>query len=401
MVQRTLCFLGAAALVVACSGSKSKSSAGGAADAQNDASVAAPPGTVDPGSPRVEYSGRVDLSDNAGPRVGWGGTRIFVRFQGTALSVTADDEEVSDGGSRYDVTVDGGAPTTLALNEGSHVYDVAKDLAAGTHVVELARRTEPQVGVTQFTSFDLHGGSLLAPPAEPTRHIEFVGDSEMAGYGLECTDPNQSFSADTENETKTYPELVGKALNAEIHNLGYSGEGVFRNGFATGPVYASYYPEAVPFSAATSYDFSWKPDAIWVALGANDYDLGADGSQRPPPDAGQFQAAYSSLVDLIRSKESRRPPSFWCCKLFRMTITIRRVMKRVLSLRTIINAFASALNGRGATAKYSFAEAPAGPATPTCKADDSASDDAAFHAKLAPIAQTKIAAAAELVAGRA
>lgn len=395
MVRCTLCFGFLALLIAACSGSKSAKVAdnsGSSGNGGTDQPTNIPDGdggTIESGGPHVQYIGRVDSSDSAGPRVGWGGTRIVVRFQGTALSITIDDEEVSDGGSRYDVLIDGAASDTLALTEGSKAYDVATGLSDGTHVVTLIRRTEPQVGVSQFTNFDFHGGSLLAPPGQPTRHIEFVGDSEMAGYGVECTDPSQGFSADTENETKSYPELVATALNAEIHNLAFSGKGVLRNSFSDGPVYSTYYPQAVPYSAATNYDFGWKPDAIWVALGANDYDLGVGGAQRPAPDPGQFQAAYSSLFDLIRSKNAG-VPIVLVLQAFPNDDYPAGYQSRT-NLRTIIQAVVNAKTAAG-DKNVSFAELPqAGDAD--LQGCDS-HPTAAFHAQLAPIAQAKIAAVA-------
>ena len=314
MVRWTLGFLSGIALLglVACSKSGSSSGTPAANDPSSSGGTSGTSGKVSGGTsssgavadgpPRVDYIGRIDATDKDAPRIGWAGTKVIVRFEGTALSIEIDEEETTDGGSHYDVNVDGKSTSTLALADGDKTYQVVKDLPAGTHVVTLTRRTEPQVGVSQLKAFTFpNGGKLLAPPAETSRHIEFVGDSEIAGYGIECASKDDSFTAATENELLTYPELVAAQLHAESHNLAYSGKGVSRNELGGGDKYGAYYPQAVPRAEATAWDFSWKPDVVWVALGANDYDPGPNGD-RPAPTSQSFTAAYRALLDVIRAK---------------------------------------------------------------------------------------------------
>ena len=366
------------------SGPKGSSSGG-----QTSGSINPSPSTpIADGPPRVSYIGRLDLTDKDAPRVAWAGTRIIVRFEGTALAIDIDEQEINDGGSRYDVALDGKSVNTIALESaGTQTYDIVKDLPAGTHIVTLTRRTEPQVGVSQFKKFAFpNGGKLLAPPVEPARRIEFVGDSEMVGYGIECENKTDGFSAATENELLTYPELVAKELNAEMHNLGYSGKGVYRNGLPGGDRYPAYYPKAVPRAEATPWDFgSWKPDVIWVALGANDYDTGGNDS-RPPPTFDHFKGSYDELLTTIRTKNPEA----------KIVVVVQSFVNDIYppgynGRTNIKNALQQLVDEHknAGDANVFLAELPAA-MDPDLTGCDS-HPNAGLHARLAPIAAAKIA----------
>jgi lysophospholipase L1-like esterase len=395
-------WLGGLALLIACSksggeaeespppdegtssSSSGKSSSGTGASSSSGTPPEAP---IDDGPPRVSYLGRVDLSDPEAPRVAWSGTRIIVRFEGTALSIEIDDEERADGGSRYDVAVDGSSVSTLALGSGTQTYEVAKDLPAGTHIVTLTRRTEPQVGVSQFKAFAFpNDGKLLAPPKAPERRIELIGDSEVVGYGIECAKKTEHFSAATENYLLTYSERVGVQLGAEVRNLGFSGKGVYRNNTPGNDRYGAYYPRAVPRLQPSAWDFStWKPDVVWVSLGANDYDLGGN-PDRPPPTFDHFKDSYRDLLDTIRAKN---PDA-------KIVAVVQSFVNDIYppgykARSNIKNALSQLVDERhdAGDANVFLAELPQAQESELTGCDSHPS--AALHEKLAPIAAAKIA----------
>jgi lysophospholipase L1-like esterase len=257
-------------------------------------------------TPRVRYVGRVDESDPAGPRLGWSGSRVIVRFKGSALKVRIKERSFEDGPSHYDLSIDGELQEDAFVpDDGQGEYDLATDLSPDEpHVVELYRRTEAMVGITQILGFEYpDGGDLLAPSAWPKRRIEFLGDSESTGYGIDCDAPSERFSGATENERKAFPALVAKAVGAEEHNLAFSGKGVIRNEDSSSEVYDMIYPRALPLPpGASAWNFgSWAPDVVWINLGANDWGPGLDGD-RSPPDADEFKRRYGALVRLVRQK---------------------------------------------------------------------------------------------------
>lgn len=262
-------------------------------------------------TPRVRIVGRVDRSEANAPRIAWGGTRVIVRFKGAAIRVRLRERNIDVGPSEYDLTVDGRLrEARFVPSDGEGQYELASGLAAGDpHVVELYRRTEAMVGVTQILGFEFPGGGeLLTPPAWPDRRIEFLGDSESTGYGIDCDDRSEPFTGATQNEAKTFPSLVTKALEAESHNISFSGKGVSRNENDSAELFDAIYLQSIPLTpSASTWEFaSWTPHVIWIGLGANDYSLGASGD-RPPPDEAAFKAKYQSLIELVRAKNGPDP----------------------------------------------------------------------------------------------
>jgi lysophospholipase L1-like esterase len=206
--------------------------------------------------------------------------------------------------ARWDVTVDGTLQATpLALTQGQATYALASGLTPGVHTVELWRRTEAYVSSTQFRGFDFGGGTLVAPPPPKSRRIEFLGDSSMNGYGIEGAGPNCPFTAATQNEHLAYPALVAQDLDAEHHDISYSGKGVYWN-YARAvdtQVFGLLYPRTLPDVTSSVWSFaSWVPDVVWITLGGNDWDQPNPGDPAPPVD--QFQAKYDELVGVVRSK---------------------------------------------------------------------------------------------------
>lgn len=278
--------------------------AGGAGDATVDAEAvdAGDAGDAMPAAtPAVRWVGRFETSDALGPKVAWPGARVVVRFSGTALRVKLAEQAIF-GSSRYDVVVDGAtAAAPLVTTGGTADYVLAEGLAQGEHVVELVRRTEALVGVTQFLGFEYpNGGALLAPLPTPARRIEFLGDSASNGYGVECASPADGFSAATENERKSYAALAAASLGADHHNLSFAGKGVLRNYDADdAQTYATLYPRTLPETPGSAWTFaSFPAHVVWITLGGNDWDNPGD---RPAPDLAAFQTKYGELVAVVRA----------------------------------------------------------------------------------------------------
>ena len=268
--------------------------ADGGADAPSGADAASV-------EPAVRVVGRTDERDPAGPRFGWPGTRVVARFSGTGADIRlSESPSGSDGTSMYDVLVDGATRTSpLVLTQGPATYSLAAGLSSGEHVVELRRRTEGRVGTTQLLGFTPNG-SLLSPPPALGRRIEFVGDSETNGYGIEGIAPC-SFSAATQNEGKAYPALVAKELAAERATISFSGKGVLRNPDRSDAiVFGQLYARAVPVDADSPWAFErFAADVVVVAVGGNDWER-PDPAVFDPPDTTQLRGAYDALLTDIR-----------------------------------------------------------------------------------------------------
>lgn len=242
--------------------------------------------------PGLHWVGRVDQSDPADVRCAWSGCGVIARFQGTGVSVELGDRQ------QYTVVVDGFLTPKLSASPGTNV--VADDLGAGTHVLELYRRTEANQGESHFLGFDFGSGALLAPPPAPDRRLEVIGDSITCGYGNEGADQYCGFSADTENHYLTYGAIAARNLGAELSTIAWSGKGVVCNygddaNSCVDPL-PIYYDRTLPDREDSVWDFgSFQVDAVVVNLGTNDFSTDDDPSQ------AEFESAYEALLEAIRA----------------------------------------------------------------------------------------------------
>ncbi|MFO0638737.1 MAG: GDSL-type esterase/lipase family protein [Polyangiaceae bacterium] len=271
-----------------------------ATDAGADATVdASDTGPVVP--PAVRFVGRWDTRSAAGPRVAYPGARIVARFQGTEVSVTLDNTTGFAGGpSRYDVLIDGVLePTQLVTQVGQVTYPLASGLAAGTHTVELLKRTEGNLGVTTFMGFDFGaGGALLAPPPTPTRRIEIISDSTIDGYGIEGMGPVcPAGTLEASHSARLgLAGLLASDLGADAHMIGYSGKGLTRNSYLPDTATMGVlYPRALPDDATSLWDFTtWTPDVVVISIGGTDFNAGV-------PNIATLSTKYDELVQMVRT----------------------------------------------------------------------------------------------------
>ncbi|MGC4095286.1 MAG: SGNH/GDSL hydrolase family protein [Polyangiaceae bacterium] len=237
----------------------------------------------------VRFVGRVDGCDPRGARYYWSGSGFVGRFNGTGVSV-----KLGDTSNQHTVLIDGELQPTLKTTTSEQLYPLATDLPAGEHTFEVYRRTEASFGITLVESFEVSGGELLAPPAAPTRRIEVFGDSITCGYGdegaLPCT-----FGADTENHYGAYASVLARSLDAELHTVAFSGKGVIYNynGDKQSPL-PTMLDRVGPDDRKNLWSFAWKPDAVIINLGTNDF------STSNGPTNELFTEQYQTLLTRLR-----------------------------------------------------------------------------------------------------
>jgi lysophospholipase L1-like esterase len=177
------------------------------------------------------------------------------------------------------------------------------------HTIELFKRTEAQVGTTQFLGFDFGKGHLVEPPPRRTRKIEVIGDSAAAGFGIEglgytnndC--PGVDFAAHWENFRKSFGSVLADTLDAELHGTVYSGKGLAKNIWRDDPdTMPMLFSLANPVDEQSEYDFSWEPDVVIVMIGGNDFAEGQpnEDDDKGPATVDEFTAAYRSFVSTVR-----------------------------------------------------------------------------------------------------
>jgi hypothetical protein len=259
-------------------------------DARGRDSGAADPGPSGP--PQVLFVGRFDTTDPAGPRATWPGSRIVTRFSGTSVSVKLSElaEDWMDGAPSYwDVSIDHAQKAVLAMiaDNQPHVFELASNLPAGDHEVELYKRSEMQTGMTQFLGFDFHGGRSLPAPPRQARHIEAMADSYGTGYGivtlgapnLECV-PAPNHAGRHQNFRLAWPSVLAARFGADLEGTVYSGKGLTRGIWPTDDDgLIDYYSRSNPNPAIAHnpplFDLkSWIPDVIVLVQGTVDNGLG-------------------------------------------------------------------------------------------------------------------------------
>jgi lysophospholipase L1-like esterase len=252
---------------------------------------------VSPDDPRIRYTGRVDRSgrfSNTGVSVAVRVDSPEVRFQLRDVPFQSPDGRREP--DQYELLLDGAPAGTLAAKDPEWSATVA--LGPGPHTVALYKRTEPEVGQGQLLAVEVPwGGQVLSPPEPPRRRIEFIGDSLTAGFGDLGAGPKCLFMSQREDGYRAYAALVGRALDAEVHIVAWSGHGIIRNyDLSTTDTIPEMFERALPEDPATRWDFSkWTPDAVVIIGGTNDF-------AQPSLDIKTFEDAYFALVTRVRQR---------------------------------------------------------------------------------------------------
>jgi hypothetical protein len=280
---------------------------------------------VKPDDANLQYTGRIDFANPAGPLLSWPGTSVEGSFTGSSLALKLDDQF---GKNYFNVFIDGdlARPVVVKAGQGSRTYAVAGGLAAGPHRFLVTKRTEGEEGATVFQGLELaDDAKLLPPPPRKQRHIEFFGDSITSGMGNEAPDNGPDHLLNEKNNFLSYASITARNLDAEAHVISQSGIGIMISWFPfTMP---DFYDQLNAVGNNDSkWDFSrWTPDVVVINLMQNDSWL-IDREKRllPVPDDSQRVQAYKQFVQKIRaiyprayivcalgSMDATRPNSKW------------------------------------------------------------------------------------------
>lgn len=249
-------------------------------------------------APRV--IGRVQQQADGQVRLAWSGTQITAQFTGPTITMRMHDlvdaTDPNAMGNIYNVLIDHKPPLIVAMHPNRQSYLLADNLGEGPHNISITKRTEALVGESIFEGLLLaKEGRLLAPPPAKKRQILIVGDSISAGYGNEGANEHCHFSPLSENADLAYGPMAGRALDAEVVLIAWSGKGLIRNRDGTTDntmpeLYKRQLPSAPPNFATCATP---NPDVVLINLGTNDFALGI-------PQREAFEQAYVNLVTQIR-----------------------------------------------------------------------------------------------------
>ena len=239
----------------------------------------------------------------------WPGVYFEGRFRGTGVGIVLDDAT-----GDYDISIDGGGPTTL-VTPGRVTHRI-EGLSNGEHTVRVVKRSEVPWATSTFGGFvPVDGSVILSAPANRDLQLEFVGDSYTAGYGNTSTsrDCTSDQVTRTTNADLSFGAVTARALGADYQINAFSGRGMVRNyaGGEQGTSYRTYYDRALPFSTdAWDPPADWQPDAVVVGLGINDFSTPLNGNEAWATPAALREAwvtAYHGFIDTLRAQYGPDP----------------------------------------------------------------------------------------------
>ena len=103
-------------------------------------------------SSHINYSGRIDLSNDEVASLSWPGSSIKINFEGESISALLSDET---GDNYYNVIIDNDSLFVLRPENKKQYYLLASNLSKGPHTVEIFRRTDWGSGLTNFYGFKI------------------------------------------------------------------------------------------------------------------------------------------------------------------------------------------------------------------------------------------------------
>lgn len=280
---------------------------------------------------KAHVSGRMQALPDGGMRRQWPGTYAEAAFVGSDAYFRVGPGDVS-----LRLRVDSDAPIAL-VKPAPGLYRVTVPRTAAPHRLRVDVANESQAGATNFGGFFLAAGAQPAPLPVRARQVEFIGDSHTVGYGntsatRECTSDQLWESTDT--SVGVAPQVAAR-FDADYQVNAISGRGVVRNfnGFA-----ADVLPDAYPFvlfdKATVASDPNWRPQAIVIGLGTNDFatplNEGEKWTRREQLQA-DFVARYASFVDELHRRHPQAYFLLWAVgsEDAELGAEVRKVVKRV------------------------------------------------------------------------
>lgn len=250
----------------------------------------------------VRVVGRAATNSDGSISFDWCGVYVDIRFRGSYLAV-----KLSDTGRNYlNLWIDGQEQSKL-VTKGANTRFVLFDdpEAEGEHLIRIQKATEGDLGRITLHSITTNGSLLSTTTLKRPHHIEFYGDSYTCGYGTESDNPNDPFTAETENCYYTYAAMTADHFGADYSLIAHSGCGVVRNygdkEQVSNPTLtmSSRAFRTYDNDANSKWNFNkstYRPDALVIALSTNDF------SEPAPPTGEQFAGGYRTFIERMRAE---------------------------------------------------------------------------------------------------
>ena len=261
----------------------------------------------------VKISGRTYTSSGGTVILSNTYSSVEFAFVGTLAEVTLTSD-CKDSKARVGIFVNGERTIDTMLTDKTttlKVFESDVPEKCIVSIVKLSEQSHSYVGVKNIHAVTEYG---IIPTPERERKIEFIGDSITCGYGVDAPNEGYDFSTETEDGSKTYAALVGKALNADVNIVAWSGIGVY-SCYTSGDepsqwkLISGIYGNTDTMHTNKKWDFSkWQPDVVVINAGTNDKSWTKGIDQR----VDTFGSAYYDLICQVREKN---PDAYIICSL--------------------------------------------------------------------------------------
>lgn len=234
-------------------------------------------------------------------------------FVGTLAEVTLTSD-CKDSKARVGIFINGQRTVDTMLTDKTttlKVFESDVPEKCIVSIVKLSEQSHSYVGVKNIHAVTEYG---IIPTPERERKIEFIGDSITCGYGVDAPNEGYDFSTETEDGSKTYAALVGKALDADVNIVAWSGIGVYScytsgDGPSQWKLISGIYGNTDTMHTSKKWEFSeWQPDVVVINIGTNDKSWTKGIDQR----VDTFGSAYYDLICQVREKN---PDAYIICSL--------------------------------------------------------------------------------------
>jgi lysophospholipase L1-like esterase len=232
----------------------------------------------------------------------WSASGFEFSFKGSGVRAEIASNAPGGGNVAYiKIFVDGVEQPDVQLTKTKQTVTLAEGLDPNAvHTIRVVKRSNARSSTAALVSIKLNDGEKLAPPADKTRLIEFVGDSITVGYSASAeASSTSSWSTATEDATKTYSEYVANAFGADYSVIAVSGRGIARNyGNTTERLIPLLYASLDDYNLeGVKYDFKRQADVIVINAGTNDSSGSVSGLT-----ANEFKSALKTFLLDVRAK---------------------------------------------------------------------------------------------------
>ncbi|ASU32586.1 SGNH/GDSL hydrolase family protein [Mucilaginibacter xinganensis] len=271
---------------------------------------------------KIRYVGRIDFSNPQKPRIWAPGIYIKAKFKGPQCEIILNDENSGGHNLNYlEIVIDDNKPYRIQTTGKTNIIKVPDGLTNTAHTILICKDTESNIGYIDFIGFRCQ--QLLSLPPQPTRKIEYFGDSITSGTGMDLSviacDKGQWY--DQHNAYMSYGARTARNLNADWQLSALAGVGLLHSCCNMKVVLPQIYDKVLLAADSISWNFkNYQPDVVTICIGQND---------GPKQDSTLFCETY---IKFVKSLRMHYPKAEIICLTSPMgDSTLTSVLKRYLT----------------------------------------------------------------------